>query len=467
MLVLALGVGACTVREGGGWSPASCDCRAPVVPRMRPDAGSTADTGPARDARLDARDAPVPPACGPATLAISARIVEGPSGEPLVGARVRVEGRCDADIAAIAGADGVVTVRVDPAGAPWSLTAAMVGHRAVSILDVTRVAAVGDVRLDVAPLPVYATFPASGTLSGPLGAGNTVRIDGFDFGTLPSAGATWMSEHYVLAGVPVPTRFAAVELGPLGQAVNIAVTAEAARPTGPLGDVALALPTAAETPRETMVAIDLHLGTGSFPVMEPRATELFHVGDHPFEPQLRVGSALFGPSTGGAQHHDVAVRDFGVLPANWLVARFEAASGAVLNVLTTDVGADATIDVGEIYSMWWDGDGTYAGATAFAQTTGYDFIALHLGESAAGDLPVWRVFAPSDDATTTTLHVPRLPAGMTVMDLGIGTPRDAAIVAMAMAEGVVPWGLRARAAPVRGYRVTAVEGYVTLDPAGR
>ena len=460
-----MGLEATACYVGGGGGPL-CEPGG-FVPPPRRDGGARSDAALPRDARLDAPDAFVLPPCGPATTSITARIVDEASDAPLARAAVRVEGTCGDGLEVRTGADGIARFVVDGAHT-WSLTAAMVGHHAISILDVTRLEAVGDVRLEVANGPPPVVHSATGTLSGSVGAGSTVRIDGFDFVTLANAGGSWASAHYIRAGGTVPTRFAAVERDAAGEAVNIGVTSEATRPSGPLAGVTLVLPAPSEPAVETTVPIQFHFGGGSFPVVEPVSADVLYVGTHPLAPEVRIGSALFGPPPGPALVHELVVRDFAVLPGNWLVARFASADGGVLvTVCTAFVGAGTAIDVGEIYAMGWEGDGTYGGATAYGRMSGYDFVAMHLGESAAGDPPAWRVFAPSEDSTTTTLHIPHLPAGVTIADIGVAAPHEARIYALDMDPGVMPWSLPARGSTTRGHRVIAAERFVPLEPAGR
>lgn len=470
MVVFGLAVAACNPPRTTPMRDAGVD--APL------DARRVGIDAPPYDApTFDAPDAPPVP-CGPATLAFSARIVEGPSGAPLAGARVRAEGRsCSDVIEATSGADGSVTLMVDRAGRPWAITAAMPGHRVVSVLHADTVGSgdaidLGDIQLDVAPDPAISAFPASGTLTGSVGVGNTVRLDGFGFATLASTSATWTSEHYAFAGLDTPTRFAAVEVDPMGRAVNIGITPEGTRPAGPLTGVALALPSPAEVPREHTIRIQLSPAE-SLAGMAPATVDLLHVQDGPFEPYVYVGSAIWGPPTGVPGAFDVVVRDFAVLPGNWLVARFESPlTGRVLNVLVDDVSADATISVAGPGSLeWLTPDRTYGGLSAGVVDGGdFGYVALHLGESGTGDPPIWRVFAPMSPGVRagSDVWVPQLPTGMTLAGLGLGAPREGLLMAIYMQSGSEPpWSLQARNQSVRGYRATLAGAYEVLDPSGR
>ena len=332
---------------------------------------------------------------------------------------VRAEGPCAAaPIEMNTDGAGNLSLALPNAGAPWSVTFARAGYAAISIMDVTNIGFDGDVQLDPIGNPTYVPYPASGTVTGSVGIGNTVQVDCYDFGTTTVRGGGIWSSDFDLAPPPNPAPplvFVALELDGAGRAVNFAASSEQPRTGAPVSGVSIALPSPAAAAIETRILFHLPTtgiadgsgGTMTFDVHHARL-------DLAQDPFVLVGTSALEPGAPGDV--TLVIRHFGgSLDANLAGLSVLGRSG-LINVLVHDF-VDSEVTIPAIAALQIDG-GSLGALNAYGYGSGYDLLILHIGETDFED-PHWRVFADARSGAATIDAVPRLPTSVSLADIGI------------------------------------------------
>ena len=458
----------CRTNTGCTWDP-STTCRgAPVACDTFSRDACTTQPGcmiyvPPHDAGPELPDA----GCGTfdagtGMVDIDVRIVKGPSPvTPAMGARVRVESLCGGNMEADVGADGVVHFSLPREAGQWDLTAALAGHNAMSLVDVTNFALTGDIRLDPLVRPDDLPHAVSGTLGGSVGVGNTVQIDAFLFETIMSASATWSSMY--ASGpwsMPQPLFFTAIEMDSMGRAVNVATT-EVPRSGADITGVTLDLPTPRVAPTTSTWLVHLPaVGMVTTAGATPRgafAERLSTIDDGEYVWTGTAQIALVGADV------QVTVQHFpGVVDTNFAGATIDGTGGR-LNTYKSDpaAGGDVTVGPGTITML---GRSLADLEVDAAGVSGHDAVVIHIGETDMQS-PRWRVFAPTLLPVT---RVPNLPSTVSLIDIGLTPASSTSVLALLikMESGHI-WSTRNANAGVEGYQYSIAGMYQTFSTSGR
>lgn len=394
---------------------------------------------------------------------ITIAVVEGPAPlEPLAGAAVRAESATGEVLELVTDAAGLV--QLPQAGAPWGVTVAMATHSAVSLLEIEASPSV-PIRLESLAPDAFAfdTYPVSGTLGGTTQAGNPVRIDCTDFATLLNVSVgPWMSEYFVSAATEgTPLHCVAVETDArTGDAVNVA-EASSPRTRAAITGLDLTFP-ATPPPVETTTYHVMLPSTGNAAGCNDVYFTAVEQLSGPSEQQyVLVGSGNAVRTTRG---FDYTIRAFGPTAAPnfaWLTL---GCPGGVVNLGLREFGGERTVTVGEVASIEARG-ASLSALTVTSTATGYDYLVVHLGESAT-DIPRWRVITPFVDGSATA-RVPTLPRGITLEMIGfVGTTTTA--LGIVVEEGTLPvYGAPASNGGLLQNHVAVGGQYTTITTDGR
>lgn len=400
---------------------------------------------------------------GTGMVDVDLRVVTGPAPvTPASGAHVRVESACGGFMEMDTAADGTVHFSVPREAGEWDLTAAMTGHAAVSVLDVTNVTLTGDVRLDpVAARPDELPHTVSGTLGGSIGIGNTVQIDAYNFETIMSATATWNSMFYASAlSLRQPLAFVALEMDSMGRAVNVA-TAEVPRTEMDITGVTLALPAPRVAPTTstfmvTLPASGMITAADAMPV-GAFAEQLSTLDEGEY---VYSGTGQVVAAAGGLQ---VTLQHFSGPAATTFAGATADGAAARLNVYTSAPATAGDIVVGP-GTMMMTGGALSDLEVALAGASGHDTLVIHIGETGTEN-PHWRVFAPT---LPPVARVPHLPSAVSLTDIGLTVAAPTSVLAMfiKMSSGAA-WSTRAANQGVPEYQYTVAGGYQMVSASGR